>query len=142
MSLTAKSLAAGAILALALAATGTAQANGMKAGFLKCNVAGNVSFIFGSSRDIDCIYDAGSNHPIDHYKGTIKKYGVDIGYQQNGVIVWGVVALLTQLIAYGLARLTVPNLAEDIAKASVAPAIWLGCISIASGIISAACMSY
>src|SRR5690242_14156288 len=57
-------------------------------------------------------------------------------------IVWGVVALLTQLIAYGLARLTVPNLAEDIAKASVAPAIWLGCISIASGIISAACMSY
>jgi putative membrane protein len=57
-------------------------------------------------------------------------------------VVWGVVALLTQLIAYGLARLTVPNLADDIAKASVAPAIWLGCISIASGIISAACMSY
>jgi putative membrane protein len=57
-------------------------------------------------------------------------------------VVWGVVALLTQLIAYGLARLTVPTLADDIAKASVAPAIWLGCISIASGIISAACMSY
>ena len=92
MSLTAKSLAAGAVLALALSAAGTADANGVKAGFLKCEVAGNMSFIFGSSRDISCIYDAGSNHPIDHYKGTIKKYGVDIGYQQNGVIVWGVVA--------------------------------------------------
>jgi putative membrane protein len=57
-------------------------------------------------------------------------------------VVWGVVALLTQLIAYGIARLTVPNLADDIAKAHVAPAIWLGSISIASGIISAACMSY
>jgi putative membrane protein len=57
-------------------------------------------------------------------------------------VVWGIVALLTQLIAYGLARLTVPKLDDDIAKANVAPAIWLGCISIASGIISAACMSY
>lgn len=57
-------------------------------------------------------------------------------------VVWGIVALLTQLIAYALARLTVPKLDDDIAKANVAPAIWLGCISIASGIISAACMSY
>ena len=57
-------------------------------------------------------------------------------------VIWGIVALVTQLIAYGLARLTVPKLADDIAKAHVAPAIWLGCISIASGIISAACMSY
>jgi putative membrane protein len=56
--------------------------------------------------------------------------------------IWGTVALLAQLIAYGIARLTVPNLAEDIAKAHIAPAIWLGCISIASGVISAACMSY
>jgi putative membrane protein len=56
--------------------------------------------------------------------------------------IWGTVALLAQLIAYGIARLTVPNLAEDIAKADIAPAIWLGCISIASGVISAACMSY
>jgi putative membrane protein len=57
-------------------------------------------------------------------------------------VVWGVVAMITQLIAYGIARLTVPNLADDIAKAHVAPAIWLGCISIASGVMSAACMSY
>jgi putative membrane protein len=57
-------------------------------------------------------------------------------------VIWGTVALLTQLLAYGIARLTVPNLAEEIAKAHIAPAIWLGCISIASGVISAACMSY
>jgi putative membrane protein len=57
-------------------------------------------------------------------------------------VIWGAVALLAQLFAYGIARLTVPNLAEDIAKEHIAPAIWLGCISIASGVISAACMSY
>jgi uncharacterized protein DUF992 len=94
MSVRAKTLAVGAALALGMAASlaGNAEANGVKAGFLKCEVAGNLSFIFGSSRDISCIYDAGTAYPLDHYKGTIKKYGVDIGYQQNGVIIWGVVA--------------------------------------------------
>ncbi len=94
MSVRAKTLAVGAALALGMAASlaGNAEASGVKAGFLKCEVAGNMSFIFGSSRDITCIYDAGTAHPLDHYKGTIKKYGIDIGYQQNGVIIWGVVA--------------------------------------------------
>lgn len=57
-------------------------------------------------------------------------------------IIWGVVALITQLIAYGVARLTVPNLAAEIGKGAVGPAIWLGCISLSSGVLSAACMSY
>jgi putative membrane protein len=56
--------------------------------------------------------------------------------------VWGAVAMLAQLAAYGVARLTIPKLDEDIAKANVAPAIWLGCIAIASGVLNAACMSY
>jgi hypothetical protein len=79
-------------IAASIGSPTTADANGMKAGFLKCDVAGNVSFVFGSSRDITCIYDAGSDKPLDHYTGTIKKYGVDIGYQAHGVMIWGVVA--------------------------------------------------
>jgi Protein of unknown function (DUF992) len=31
-----------------------AAEGGVKAGYLKCDVEGNVSFIFGSSRDIHC----------------------------------------------------------------------------------------
>ncbi len=93
---TTKSLMTGTILSLAVAAAmgfnANAAPNGVKAGFLKCDVAGNVSFIFGSSRDINCVYDAGTGTPLDHYTGTIKKYGIDIGYQSNGVIIWGVVA--------------------------------------------------
>lgn len=57
-------------------------------------------------------------------------------------VIWGVVALVVQLIAYSIARLTVPNLAAEISKGAVGPAIWLGCISLASGVMSAACMSY
>jgi len=96
MRQTAKSLMSGTILSLAVAAAMganvNAASNGVKAGFLKCDVAGNLSFVFGSSREITCIYDAGTSIPIDHYKGTIKKYGIDIGYQSNGVMVWGVIA--------------------------------------------------
>ena len=93
---TAKSLMTGTILSFAVAAAlgsgAQAASNGVKAGFLKCDVAGSVSFVFGSSRDITCVYDAGTSIPLDHYTGTIKKYGIDIGYQSNGVMIWGVVA--------------------------------------------------
>ena len=89
-------LSTAAIVAMATAASignpTKAATTGVKAGFLKCDVAGNLSFVFGSSRNIACIYDAGSGRPIEHYTGVIKKYGVDIGYQTNGVMIWGVVA--------------------------------------------------
>jgi hypothetical protein len=65
---------------------------GVKAGFLHCDVAGGVSFIFGSSRRLTCTYETSGTHRIEHYTGTIKKYGIDIGYLKSGVIVWGVVA--------------------------------------------------
>ncbi|MEA2782099.1 MAG: hypothetical protein QOK29_3643, partial [Rhodospirillaceae bacterium] len=58
----------------------------------KCDVAGGVSFIFGSSRDISCTYESGKTHRVDAYKGTIKRYGVDIGYVKKGVMIWAVLA--------------------------------------------------
>ncbi len=91
-----KVLATAAILSMTIVAPiatpATAAENGVKAGFLKCDVAGSVSFVFGSSRDIRCVFDAGTGKPADNYAGTIKKYGVDIGYQSNGVMVWAVLA--------------------------------------------------
>jgi putative membrane protein len=57
-------------------------------------------------------------------------------------MIWGLVALIAQLIAYGVARLTIPSLATEIGKGSIGPAIWLGSISLTSGVVSAACMSY
>ncbi len=74
------------------AALAHAAAGGVKAGYLKCDVEGNVSFIFGSSRDIVCTYTPESGKRRDSYSGEVKKFGVDIGYQEAGVILWGVIA--------------------------------------------------
>lgn len=83
--------ALGLAACLAAAAPASAAEGGVKAGFLRCDVAGGMSFIFGSSRDIACTYSPDGKR-IDRYVGEIKKYGVDIGYQENSVMLWGVIA--------------------------------------------------
>jgi hypothetical protein len=79
-------------IAVPLASDAGAADGGVKAGWLKCEVAGNVSFIFGSSRDITCFYQPDASKRADRYIGTIKKFGIDIGYETAGVIIWGVIA--------------------------------------------------
>ena len=54
--------------------------------------------------------------------------------------VWAVVACLVQLAAYVAARLTLPHLAQDIPAGRVAPALFLAALSLAVGLVNAACM--
>jgi putative membrane protein len=56
--------------------------------------------------------------------------------------VWGIVAGLVQLLAYAVARFTLPHLAEDIPAGRTAPATFMAALSITVGIINAACMTY
>lgn len=93
------SLAIGALLN---AAPAQADAASVKVGVLTCNVASGWGFIFGSSRDLNCTYSGGPG-VIEHYSGAITKFGVDIGYQQGGVIVWGVLAPSSTLAPGALA---------------------------------------
>lgn len=87
----------GAGLAFLLGLSGISPALGQEpgappaAGRLKCDVAGGVSFFVGSARALDCVFTQ-KNQPDEYYKGTIKKIGVDVGYQKKGVIVWDVVS--------------------------------------------------
>jgi hypothetical protein len=87
-----------AICALGLAAGGLMLSTpahaqgGVKVGVLTCNVASGFGFVFGSSRAINCTFSPSGGGPPQHYVGAINKFGVDIGYLQGGVIVWGVVA--------------------------------------------------
>ena len=55
--------------------------------------------------------------------------------------VWAIIAALAQLLAYGVARLTHPNLSEAIEHNALAAAIWLAAVSISAGVVCAACMS-
>lgn len=90
---------AGASLLAALSIAGApapAAAAGVEAGVLTCNVASGWGFIFGSSRDVRCVY-APSPGVVEHYTGSISKFGVDIGYTQSAVMVWSVLAPTTSL---------------------------------------------
>ncbi|HET9553444.1 MAG TPA: DUF350 domain-containing protein [Anaeromyxobacteraceae bacterium] len=56
--------------------------------------------------------------------------------------IWAVVACLVQLGAYLAARFTLPHLARDIPEGKVAPALFLAALSVAVGLLNAACMEF
>ncbi len=89
-------LAIGALglVAGAMALDTPAQAQGVKAGVLTCNVASGFGFIFGSSRSVNCTFSGGGGPP-QHYVGAINEFGVDIGYVQGAVMIWAVLAPTT-----------------------------------------------
>ena len=78
-------------LGAAFALPASAAEHGVKVGNLTCHVSSGFGFVFGSSKDLNCTFNAGQSR-IEHYTGSVSKFGVDIGYTQDGVIVWGVFA--------------------------------------------------
>ncbi len=88
--------AALAVGTLALSAPVRADEGGVKAGVLTCNVSSGWGFIFGSTRDLKCTYSH-DHGALENYTGHINKFGVDIGYQAGGVIVWAVFAPSTDV---------------------------------------------
>jgi hypothetical protein len=81
---------AATVAVLACAGAANAAPAGIRVGDLTCNVASGFGFIFGSSKDLHCTF-RGNDHR-EHYVGSISKFGVDIGYTEGGVLVWGVFA--------------------------------------------------
>lgn len=56
--------------------------------------------------------------------------------------IWGFIALMIQLLVFVIARIALPHIAEDIPAGKQASGFFLGAVSIAAGILSAACMTY
>ena len=84
-------MSAVAICAVALSIPAQAAPHGVKVGELTCGVASGWGFVFGSSKDLRCVFRQSNKHAV-HYTGSISKFGVDIGYTEGGVLVWEVVA--------------------------------------------------
>jgi hypothetical protein len=80
-----------AVALAAFAAPAAAAPHGVNVGTLTCNVASGWGFVFGSSKDLHCTFRQNNRHS-EHYTGSISKFGVDIGYTEGGVLVWGVFA--------------------------------------------------
>ncbi len=57
------------------------------------------------------------------------------------VLAWGAVALVVQLAGFFLARMMLPHLPQAIVDGNIAAAILLAGISLALGILTAACMA-
>ena len=83
---------AAAALAAGIAAPASAQQpQGVTAGTLTCNAASGWGYIVGSTTDLKCTY-TNTAGKVEHYNGSITKVGVDIGYHEGGVLIWGVLA--------------------------------------------------
>jgi len=81
---------AGLALGTVVAATPARADLGVKVGVLACQVDPGWGFVIGSSRQMRCTYTAGDR--VEHYSGSMAKFGVDIGYSRGGQMVWGVFA--------------------------------------------------
>jgi putative membrane protein len=57
------------------------------------------------------------------------------------MLMWSGVALAAQIVAYGVTRLVLPQIAADVKAGKIAPATFLAALSIAIGILNAAAMS-
>ena len=73
-------------------APAAAQPGGtVRVGTLRCDVAGNTAFVFGSTRNVTCDFSY-VNGRHERYTGEISRYGIDLGFTRSAVILWGVLS--------------------------------------------------
>lgn len=86
----AAAIAAGALAAGALPAAAQTR---VQVGTLVCNMKPNIAFIIGSVREADCtLKPATKSTRAGSYTGTIRRFGLDIGMNGRGVMIWTVLA--------------------------------------------------
>ena len=56
-------------------------------------------------------------------------------------VVWGLIAIVVQILVFYLVRLPIPKISERIEKGEMASGLWLGAASLTGGILNAACMT-
>ncbi len=57
------------------------------------------------------------------------------------MVLWGIIALIVQVLTYLVIRLPMPRISERIEANEVAAGIWLGSCSLVAGILNAASMT-
>ncbi|HUZ91265.1 MAG TPA: DUF992 domain-containing protein [Methylocella sp.] len=81
-----------ASLAVLTATTQSAVAQqGVKIGRLRCNVSGGLGLIITSTKEMRCTYTSVHGYR-EHYFGMIRKFGLDIGATDRGILAWAVFA--------------------------------------------------
>lgn len=73
-----------------------AEADSVRVGTLSCHVSPGWGYLIASSRDLHCEF-LPTDGPAEHYRGTVSKFGLDLGYTTGGTLVWDVVAPRTDI---------------------------------------------
>jgi Protein of unknown function (DUF992) len=95
-------IAAGAVAIAALAAIPTSRAQSrVEVGMLTCTASSSTGFIVGSTRDIRCRFNREGRD--EFYRGTINRFGLDIGVTETAQIAWAVLAPTSRLPPRSLA---------------------------------------
>jgi hypothetical protein len=70
--------------------------DGVKIGYLTCDIAGGTGYVLGSAKEVDCAFhSAMGSEAIDHYTGQLRKLGVDLGFTTRSRLIWAVFAPTT-----------------------------------------------
>ena len=82
---------AAALAGFALSAATPARAD-VEAGVLTCKSSQNGAFVIISSQAFDCIFAPTAGGPLQHYNGTVQRFGAQIGLTNDVTLVWAVFA--------------------------------------------------
>jgi len=77
-----------ATLLVASASSAMAQSR-IEVGVLECR-GSNVSFIVGSVTNLSCAYKPADGGPAEPYNATLRRAGVDLGFNSSVVVAWAV----------------------------------------------------
>jgi hypothetical protein len=92
------------VLAAAVATVFALPANAQtKVGTLSCDVAPGVGMVVVSQKGLRCVFTPTQGRRAEIYRGTISKYGIDIGTTNGGRMVWAVFAPTTARLRGALA---------------------------------------
>jgi putative membrane protein len=56
--------------------------------------------------------------------------------------IWGLIAMVVQILAFVAVKMMIPSIGQDIVAGKGAQGFFLGTLSLAVGLLNAACMSY
>ena len=69
-------------------------------------------------------------------------HAVALSVNLADMALWGLIALIVQLLVFFIVTRIIPDIARDIPAGKTAPGMLLGALSLATGILNAACMTY
>ncbi|MCB5204890.1 DUF992 domain-containing protein [Neorhizobium sp. T786] len=100
--------------------------NGVKIGYLTCDIGGGVGYVLGSAKEVGCTFSSIDGSRTDSYAGALRKMGIDLGFTTRGRMVWAVFAPTAGYHSGSLAGLYQGVTAEATVGAGVGANILIG----------------